>query len=81
MPAHHELPDPVGHGDATNPPDASLSVVTSSTSTFTAAWQTIDYSYLVTNTGGSSLTSISVTDNVPLNTGNPASTRRALRHR
>ena len=36
---------------ADNPPDASLSVVTSTTSTFTASGQTIDYSYLVTNTG------------------------------
>ena len=49
--------------NADDPPDASLSLVKSTTSTgFTAAGQEIDYTYLVTNTGGSSLTGISVSD-------------------
>jgi hypothetical protein len=34
----------------------------------------IDYSYLVTNTGGSTLVSISVADDVPLNMSNAVTT-------
>ncbi len=56
--------------NADNPPDASLSIVPSTSSTFTGSGQTIDYSYLVTNTGGSTLTGISVTDQVLANLTN-----------
>ena len=53
--------------NADNPPDASLSLVTTSTTpSFTAAGQTIDYNYLVTNTGGSTLTAISIADGLTL---------------
>ncbi len=40
----------------------SLSLVTTSTSTFTASGQTINYTYTITNTGPISLTEIGVTD-------------------
>jgi uncharacterized repeat protein (TIGR01451 family) len=60
--------------NADDPPDASLSLVTSTTSTFTASGQVIDYSYLITNTGGSTLTSVSVSDSVPLNATNLVTT-------
>ncbi len=60
--------------NADNPPDATLSIVPSTTSTFTGSGQTIDYSYVVTNTGGSTLTGISVSDEVPANATNPVTT-------
>jgi uncharacterized repeat protein (TIGR01451 family) len=43
---------------------AAISLSKTSTSSFTASGQTLDYSYLVTNTGTISLTGVSVSDNV-----------------
>ena len=53
--------------NAENPPDASLTLMKATTSTgFTAAGQMIPYTYPVTNTGGSSLTGIEVSDQTTL---------------
>ena len=49
-----------------DPPDTSLTLVKTTTTTgFTAAGQEIDYTYVVTNTGGSSLTGVEVLDTTP----------------
>ena len=86
LPPGGELPDCDGHSQRRQPPpDGSLSLVTSTpTANYTAAGQTIDYNYLVTNNGGSTLTSISIADCATLSGNSPPtcpSTPRSISHR
>ena len=56
-----------------NPP-GTMSIVKSTTSVFTASGQTLNYSYLVTNTGPVALSSVAVQDNLIASVNCPDST-------
>ena len=61
-------------------PFSGLTIVKSTTSIFTASGQTLHYSYLVTNTGSGTLTSIAVQDNLISGVSCPDSSLAAGAH-